>query len=202
MSSGSASYNWSVGPTSIVNFNAPSDQYAESPNLYGVGGGSGSDYLNANGGGCSQGGSGNPPPTTQIPTALRVVQTLANSAYPNCPSGQAGWQRPVNRSVIDQSGHDIKEAGQTIPESITWNPGANNLNIGSVQTHTGVTDYQGLYEDNFWFCSPLCPGSSATSTATQSNTDILPNQGGTYNLTNSTIELACSYIKINGALTP
>jgi len=137
----------------------------------------------------------------QVPTALRVVKTLANQAYPYCPSGQAGWERPVMRAVVDQNGFDIKQAQQSVAESISWISGQNGLQIGQVKTGTGTTDNNGEYEDNFWFCSSLCPGSSNTSSATQSNTDTLPN-GSSYTLTNSTIQLACSWIKINGALTP
>jgi len=193
------SYDWSSDNPGIASISGSATN--QSVNLYGAA--AGSTYVNGSAadGFCIQNITPEPV-SVQVTTALRVVQTLANQAYPNCPSGQAGWERPVNRAVIDQNGQDIKVADQSVGESISWNSGQNNLNIGSVTTGTGITGSNGQYEDNFWFCSPLCPGSSATSTATQSNTDTLPNQGGEYNLTNSTIQMACSQIKINGALTP
>jgi hypothetical protein len=78
------------------------------------------------------------------------------------------------------------------------------LGSGPIQTGTGLTDATGEYPDTFSICSSVCypSGSSATNTATQTNTDTVPNGGCTYNLTNSTITYGCTYIKVNGALTP
>ena len=196
----SASYSWSLGNTGIVNFNAPYDQSSPAPNLKGVAGGSTWASVQATENGCSSSGSGSPPPAVQIPTALRVVKTIVNAAR-SCPAGQAGWERKANRAVIDQTGQDIKVANQTVNETVTVNSGQNGLNMGAIATNPGITDENGQYPDDFWVCSPLCPG-SGTTTATQTNTDTFEGGGTVFPLTNSTIQYACTYVKINGNLTP
>jgi hypothetical protein len=149
---------------------------------------------------CQSGGGG--PATVQVPTALRVVQTTSNGAA-TCPAGQSGWERVVMRAVIDQSSADIKVANQSVGETVTLNPGQAGLGSGPIKTGTGTTDANGQYPDTFSICSSSClSGSANTNTATQTNTDTLPNGGKTYQLTNSTIQYACTYIKINGNLTP
>lgn len=148
---------------------------------------------------CSTGTSG--PVTVQKPTALRVVQTVVDQARTDCLPGSAGWRRVVNRRVIDQNGHDIMVAKQTVNETVTLNPGQAGLGSGPITQGPGITDANGQYPDSFAICSNLCPASTATNTATQTNTDILPG-GGSYALSNSTIQYACKWIKINGSLTP
>jgi hypothetical protein len=118
-------------------------------------------------------------------------------------AGQSGWKRVVSRAVVDQNSHDIKIEHQAIGETVTLNPGQAGLGNGPIVTGPGDTDANGQYLDTFSICSSLCPGgSSNTNTATQTNTDTVPNGGKTYQLTNSTIQYACTYIKINGSLTP
>lgn len=149
------------------------------------------------------GGGGSAPGNVQVPTALRVVQTTYNGPpnTPACPSGYSGWKRVATRAVVDQIGRDIKVGNQLVSETVTPNAGEDGLYMtGHIVTGTGDTDDNGQYPDTFSVCSPACPG-SATTTATQTNSDQMPS-GGSYPLTNSTITYACTYIKINGALTP
>lgn len=140
------------------------------------------------------------PGTVQVPTALKAIATTSNGAA-SCPTGQSGWQRVVTRGVIDQLGQAIQIGNQSVGETLTLTQ--TGLGNGPIATGTGLTDASGQYPDTFSICSSLCPGGSpSTNTATQTNTDTLPNGGTTYNLTNSTIQYACTYIKLNGALTP
>lgn len=60
VSNGSANYNWSIGASTVIKPNTSSDQYAQSPNIYGVGPGTGSGYVEVTGGGCQSGGGGGP----------------------------------------------------------------------------------------------------------------------------------------------
>lgn len=55
---GSANYNWSVGPSSVIQLNSPSDQYSQDASIYSNGGGSGWGNVTAEAGGCSVGGTG------------------------------------------------------------------------------------------------------------------------------------------------
>jgi hypothetical protein len=140
------------------------------------------------------------------PLSLANCHGLMNfgSRDPVCPKGYAGWEREATRAVIDGESppKDIKVGNQMVPETVTPNAGEDGLGMkGNIATHTGDTDDNGQYPDTFSVCSTACPG-TATTTATQTNSDTMPNNGGTYPLTNSTITYACSSIKINGALTP
>ncbi len=193
---GSFSYSWNSGTPSVASVSGSS--VSQNVNLLGVSGGNSTIAGRAYSQSCSTGGSG--PVAVQVPTALRVVQTTYNAAN-SCPAGQAGWYRQVNRAVIDQNSMDIKVENQSVGETVTVNPGQNGLNIGSIATHTGITDSSGQYPDNFYICSPLCPG-SGTTTATQTNSDMFQSSSTVYTLTNSTIQYGCTYVKINGALTP
>jgi hypothetical protein len=196
--SGTANMYWTVGATNIITLNSSTEAEKASPLLLGVSGGTGTVNVQSSAGGCA---IQSPPvhPTVQVPTALKVVQTTTNSVN-TCPAGQQGWIRVVERGVLDQNSVAIVLANQTIGETVTVNAGQNGLFISSVATHPGITDVDGQYPDTFSFCSTACPG-SATTTLTQTNNDTLPS-GGNYPLTNSSIQWACSNIKINGALTP
>lgn len=136
--------------------------------------------------------------TVQVPTDTRVVQTTFNSNN-SCPSGQAGWYRQVRRAVIDQSGHDIQQAGQSLTETANIDPNNNGLNLATLLTSPAQTDANGQFYDNFKFCSPVCPNQTATTAATQNITDTY---NGTYQLNQTSLLYACGYVKINGALTP
>ncbi|MFL6306026.1 MAG: hypothetical protein ACJ72H_21045 [Candidatus Sulfotelmatobacter sp.] len=121
---------------------------------------------------------GNPtePITVQDPTSTRVVSSNPNAAN-SCPSGQAGWIRYTTRAVIDQSGVDVKQAGQQLAESLTM--GSNGLAL-TISTRNGSTDFSGQFPDQFAFCSGVCTTNpSATTSFTQHIVDTF---NGTYPL--------------------
>jgi hypothetical protein len=198
--SGTVYYNWNVGPTSIITLNG--DGPSQSPNLRGVSAGSGTATLTASAGGCQVTATGNP--MVRMPTYFPNIQTLnteqlTSTTTPSCPSGQAGWQREVIRQVEDQNGTAIPGAGQQMIENVTSGPGPNGLNI-LIPNKNAPTDYQGQVIDTFNFCSPVCPGYTATSDFTQAITDTWAGQ--TFNLGTYDLTYSCSSIKFNGALTP
>jgi hypothetical protein len=55
---GTASYNWTIGATSIIKATSSSQLTLQSPQVTGVAAGSGSGYANVEAGGCQSGGSG------------------------------------------------------------------------------------------------------------------------------------------------
>ena len=61
-SGGGATFSWTLGNTSIVNFNTPSDQTSQNPNLRGIAAGTTSAYSTGYLNGCYVQGGGNPPP--------------------------------------------------------------------------------------------------------------------------------------------
>ena len=134
----------------------------------------------------------------QIPTASRIESELLNFALTSgvgCPAGQNGWYRQVQKLVTDQNGLDIVLGGQSLTESITV--GHNGLNLGTPQVGNATTNSSGFFQDAFFDCSPLCPGSGETD-ATQAISDTLPSGGGTYNLTPNSLAYKCTSITVNG----
>ena len=74
-SGGGASFSWTLGNQSIVNFNTPSDQYSGSPNLKGLQSGSTYALVSTTENGCGSSGSGSPPPQVQVcPTSISISQ--------------------------------------------------------------------------------------------------------------------------------
>jgi hypothetical protein len=138
------------------------------------------------------------PAATQVPTSIPVVQTIDNGP-PSCPAGQSGPLRRVLRQVKDQNSAPVAVAGQQISEGVSANDGQNGLNINPA-TSNGPTDTQGELFDLFTFCSPVCPASNATSTFTQTVTDLW--NGTSYPLGSYTLTYSCSQVKVNGNLTP
>ncbi len=108
-SSGSASYNNSVSPTSIVRFNSASDQASSSPNLFGVSKGTGSVYMTAQAGGCQAGGTPSPAPTSiATPTNFTAVQgqTLAD--------GTLQWTYSFKSTTGNLADLSACKAGETV----------------------------------------------------------------------------------------
>ena len=189
--SGTVRYSWSVGATNIISTSQPS--IAE-PMLNGISAGTGYARVTASAGQCSSSGGGNP--TVQVPTASRIVSTVSNGAATNCPSGQAGWDRNVTKIVTDQENppQDIVAANQSLTENYTVSP--NPFGITSVQTSTATTNSEGLFGDNYFICSTLCPNSTAQMNASQVITDVY--QSKPYTLTANAVVYSCSNITVNG----
>lgn len=196
VSNGSASYSWSIGASTVIRPNTNSDQYAQAPYVYGVGGGRGTGYVTMTAGGCQSGGSGGPT-EVQVPTASRIVSTISNGAATDCPSGQAGWDRKVWKIVTDQETppKDMVVGGQSLTETVTIGS-PNDLGITGVTTGTGTTGTNGQFGDHFRVCSTLCPTSTGTTAANQTITDVY--NSTTYTLTPNSIAYKCSSITVNG----
>jgi hypothetical protein len=134
------------------------------------------------------------------------VQTLSGKNYainsttsPACPSGQAGWYRRVQKIVTDQETPpgDITVAGATISETL-GKPSPNGLNLLQPMPFSPIpTVAGGYFDDQFAFCSPVCPGSTSYSGLTQVLTDQPPT-GGTYTLKTHTLKYTCTGNTDNG----
>lgn len=97
--------------------------------------------------------------------------------------------------VIDQSGHDIQQAGQNLTETASIDSPNNGLNLTALLTTPAQTDANGQFYDNFKFCSSVCPNQTATTAATQNITDTY---NGAYNLNQTGLLYACGYVKSMG----
>lgn len=190
----SGSYSHSQSVAASWSSNNPSIASVSSTGLVtGVSHGSTSITAKSGSLSCMQGiGTAN----VQVPTSTRVVSSNPNAAN-SCPSGQAGWNRVTTRAVTDQTGVDIKQAGQQLNESLTVNNNALNI---SFSTHNGSTDYSGQFSDTFAFCSGVCISSpGATTSVTQHIVDTF---NGTYPLTDTALVYACGYVTVNGGKLP
>jgi hypothetical protein len=135
--------------------------------------------------------------TVQVPTSDRIVQQISAFVPTNCPTGQSGYFRKVQKIVTDQVGQDIVIAGQSLTESVTVSApndfGFANFNIGAAPT-----DANGHFFDTFSFCSSLCPASGGTSVVNQIIHDTPPATTAIFNLRQNTISYMCNSIKVNG----
>ncbi len=134
----------------------------------------------------------------QVPTASRITQNINNQALsgsPYCQTGIAGWLRVVNKIVTDQNHTDMVVGGQNLTEQVTV-PHPNAFGISQPNIGKATTNAQGLFQDTFYLCLSLCPGSTATVTAAQTISDSL--NGNNYTLTNNSLVNSCSSITVNG----
>ncbi len=142
--------------------------------------------------------------TVQVPTDSRIVSQISSYAMtttssPACPSGQAGWYRQVQKIVTDQNTPpgDITADGSIISESLGLTS-TNQLNLASPNPFAPVaTSGGGYFNDQFGFCSPLCPGSSGQTDLNETFTDK-PSTGGSYNLKTHTLAYTCTGDTDNG----
>jgi len=142
------------------------------------------------------------PITVQVPTDSKIVSQINSFAMnstssPACPAGQAGWYRRVQEIVVDQNGTDITVDGSTISETLGLTS-TNQLNLGTPTPFLPVlTSGGGFFDDQFGFCSPLCPGSTGVSDLTEVFTDTLAS-GVPYTLKAHTLQYTCSGDTDNG----
>ncbi len=139
--------------------------------------------------------------TVQQPTSLPVVRTLNSGQRSNCPAGQAGPMRLVERQLTDQNSQPIVAQGDYITEQLAvGSPNDLNFQSNSITPANATTDAQGQVLDTFGFCSAACPSSSRTTNIIQTLTDT--SSGGPWSLGQYTLTMSCPNVKVNGALTP
>ncbi len=120
---GSATYNWTIGATSIIKATSSSQLTSGSPSVIGVSGGLGSGYVNVEGGGCQSGGSD--PGTVQVPTSLKLVKApptilqQGTGLRAGCPPGWYGIGIDVDYQVLDQNTKPIASANMEPQELLT-----------------------------------------------------------------------------------
>jgi len=140
------------------------------------------------------------PPPPPVPVDTRITSTVSNGSLTSgqspCQPGFAGWQRVVNKIVIDQDGNDMLVAGQVLNEAVTIST-PNNLNITGVSTGTAVTNSVGAFQDTLFVCSAVCPASTGQTVAFQTITDQFPGVG-LFLLNTNTFSYKCTGITING----
>jgi peptidoglycan hydrolase-like protein with peptidoglycan-binding domain len=140
--------------------------------------------------------------TVAAPFASRIVSTITSHAVntgtsPACSAGQAGWYRKVSKIVTDQRGANIVQGGQQLTETVTIGT-PNNLGITGVQTGTATTNASGLFDDEFFVCTPACPASTGQTNASQTIKDTLSSGKGPYTLSPNTLVYKCGSITVNG----
>jgi len=141
----------------------------------------------------------------QVPTDSMITSTLLNYAMnttsnPACPSGQAGWYRKVQKITTDQNtpAGNITANGATISETLGLT-GTNQLNLSAPTPFAPVqTSGGGYLDDQFGFCSPLCPGSSGQTDLTEVFTDQPASGGASYTLKAHTLAYTCTGDTDNG----
>jgi hypothetical protein len=142
------------------------------------------------------------PVTVQVPTDSTITEQISNHAMtttsnPACPSGQAGWYRQVQKIVTDQTGAYITANGSIISESLGLTS-TNQLNLAPPNPFAPVaTSGGGYFNDQFGFCSPLCPGSKGQTDLNETFTDE-PSAGGSYTLKTHTLAYTCTGDTDNG----
>lgn len=159
------SFSWSSYNSGVIQISGSSS--SPSVSTFGAGGGS----TNVSGQQCYNGCcvSTAPPGTVRVPYSARLVQTVWSRAY-TCNPGTAGWDRKNTERVVDQFGQDFTFDNQTISESFTI--GRNDLGLscgaqGSNCSGTQNTYGGGNFNDEFFFCSRSCPGSTGETDASQ-----------------------------------
>jgi hypothetical protein len=134
-STGSASFSWSLGNTSIVNFNTSADQSSSQPNLLGVAAGTTTASLFASENGCQSSGPGNPSPTVQTPDHLVVLSDMQQTI--SCGS-RSVVQRNITYQMVDASGNAIlsyENIRENVPATVSSCTGG-PVQTGSVCTNT------------------------------------------------------------------
>ncbi len=140
--------------------------------------------------------------TVQVPTDSMIESQVSSYAMtttssPACPSGQAGWYRQVQKTITDQNGNPVTADGSIISESLGLTT-TNQLNLAPPTPFAPVaTSGGGYFNDQFGFCSPLCPGSSGKTNLNETFTDK-PSTGGSYALKTHTLSYTCSGDTDNG----
>ncbi len=140
--------------------------------------------------------------TVQVPTDSKITSQISNYAMnttssPACPAGQAGWYRRVQKIVIDQNGANITVDGSIISETLGLTA-TNQLNLGAPTPFPPVATTGGGYiDDQFGFCSPLCPSSTGKTDITEVFSDQ-PIAGGSYTLKAHTLQYTCTGDTDNG----
>lgn len=133
-----------------------------------------------------------------MPTASRITQDISSHVANStnvCTGGQTGWYRQVKKIVTDQNGADIVLTLQALAETVTVGT-PNQLNVVGVQTGAAVTDINGEFQDTYFVCSSLCPGTGLTNSI-QVITDTYLGSGP-YVLSPNVLALTCSNITVNG----
>ncbi len=121
------SINWTLGDTTIVDFNTSGDQFSFSPNFKGVS--AGNTYANAyvQENGCGSGGGGNPTPTVPpCPTEVVIDQIWSQPLQNDFPAFQTGvgilTRMKVGPVSTDFTGAVVSETvtpiGNSCPASI------------------------------------------------------------------------------------
>jgi hypothetical protein len=112
VSNGSANYSWTVGASSVIKLNTPADQYAQSPNIYGVGLGTGSSSVVISAGSCFTGGPAPPVNTATMSCTSPVVRGTSTTCTVKGPTGAkiSGW------TFTDNSGNQVTSSST----SSTW----------------------------------------------------------------------------------
>jgi hypothetical protein len=136
------------------------------------------------------------PTKIQTPTADPITSNISNQAR-SCPAGYAGWDRDVNKHVVDQNGAAIQVAGQAMTESYTIGS-PNGLNLSGIATGSASTDSTGSFADDYWVCATACPGSTGTTQATQQPYDVVPGASTKYTLRTNSVVYKCGSISVNG----
>lgn len=108
--------------------------------------------------------------TVQEPTRVRVVNLT--TVVPNtCPQGEAGPFRTATLQLLDHigTGSPILYPGLSVSDvgGMTYVAGQNGCQLGTPITGTSTTNASGTWPDDYFMCTPLCPGSSCTSTLQQ-----------------------------------
>lgn len=108
------------------------------------------------------------PTNIQVPTSVAVIATLSTS--PTCPlSGfKGGFTRNVVDQLLDQFGQAYAKAGINMADKIQVGS-RNDLGFNRTPvTGSTKTDSQGGWNDKYFTCSNVCPGSTGESDALQS----------------------------------
>lgn len=193
-SAGSPSYSWNIygafQSATSSNYNASSMSVAP---------GNGTATVTATSGMCTQSGSA-PVQVTGIPYADPVISNTYNGKAPasECPSASSpGWERTVNKQIVDKSGNSIQVNQQSISETYDISSSNNGLYIGKINTGTATTNSSGQLPDDYYVCSTVCKSGNASTQATQHPTDTLPG-GQAYKLQDNAIVYSCTGITVNG----
>ena len=156
---GSAAYNWSVGGSSIARLNSASDQWAQWPNIYGVGPGAGSASVEATAGNCQVYGGGGFPdaPTVEIngPNFVPLaksgtaggVNTIQLTATGSPGGGTYSWSASnsavvtltnASTATVTVQGASVGSSYVTVTYTVNGQPGTASQPVG-VQQPTSLS---------------------------------------------------------------
>jgi len=173
-SSGSASYNWTIGATSIIKASSSSQLTSSAPSVTGVSRGSGSGYVNVEGGGCQSGGSepgtvGCPaPPTNDVITALAAYSATQSTFQGQLSGGSGTFSGWKVSEYSPQSGSDACRQNANLDPTLVPPNSAMVVNgtVGTVSSSNTYNDAVGWYPASVTYIrnnSPL-----------HSNTPLIP----------------------------